>query len=83
MTNGEMIAQYFAALHQLEARHARLVSEMQVYDKRVALLEEEMDEIWEVIAALRRHEKGALYGWRGNGVSAGLGGTGVSGLLGV
>ena len=83
MTNEEMLEEYFRALHALAKRHAMLKAQVSVYDKRIALLEEEMDEIWEVIAALRKHKEGKKYGWRGNGVSAAGGRTGISGVLGL
>lgn len=83
MTTAEMIKEYMAALQKLESRHSELVAEIQVYDKRIVLLEEEMDEIWEVIAALKKHQGEPKYGRRSSGVSAAGGGRGISSLLGV
>ncbi len=83
MTNQEMIKEYYEALRKLQKRHEELQAEIRVYDKRVVLLEEEIDEIYEVIAALKKHEKGAKYGWRGNGVSAGRGRQGLPAVLGL
>lgn len=83
MSNAEMIEEYYAALQKLEKRHEELRAEKSVYDKRIALLEEEMDEIWEVIATLKKHEKGAAYGWRGNGISAGYYRQGIPRVLGL
>jgi prefoldin subunit 5 len=70
MNNPEMMQEYLASLKLLEKRHAELKAQATVYDKRIALIEEEMDELWEVIAALRKHEERDKYGWRGNCVSA-------------
>ncbi len=81
MTNEEMIQEYLKTLRGLEKRHAELKAKMTVYDKRIALLEEEMDEIWEVIAALKKHGEGKKYGWRGRGISAGGYRQGLSGIL--
>ncbi len=83
MTTKQMIEEYYDALHKLQKRHAQLQEEIRVYDKRVVLLEEEIDEIYEVIAALKKHEKGAKYGWRGNGFSAGYYRQGVPSVLGL
>lgn len=70
MTNQELIETYVASLRSLEKRHAQLQKQIRVYDKRIALLEEEMDEIWEIIVTLKKHEQGDKYGWRSRGVSA-------------
>ena len=83
MTVDEMIAEYMAALKKLEGRHRELSAAIQVYDKRIVLLEEEMDEIWEVIAALRKQQGELKYGRRSSGVSAAGGGRRVSSLLGL
>ncbi len=83
MTNQEMIKEYYEALRKLQKRHDELQAEIRVYDKRIVLLEEEIDEIYEVIAALKKHEKGAKYGWRGNGVSAGYCRQGLPAVLGL
>ena len=42
-------------MRKLQERHARLTREIHVYDKRVALLEEEMDELCEAMSMMRRH----------------------------
>ena len=83
VTNREMIEEYLQALSGLEKRHEQLTKQIRVYDKRIVLLEEEIDEIWEVIAALKKYEEGDRYGWHGNGVSAGGRRQGVSAVLGL
>ena len=83
MTTAEMIEEYMAALHKLECRHRELTAVIQVYDKRIVLLEEEMDEIWEVIAALKKQQGAPKYGRRSSGVTAAGGGRGLSSLLGL
>ena len=45
--------QYRRSLHQLQARHQELTGRIHTYDKRVALLEEEMDELCEAMAMMR------------------------------
>ena len=54
----ELIKVYEEALEQLRQRHQKLLGEIHVYDKRVALLEEEMDELCEVMTMMRRHLEG-------------------------
>ena len=54
----ELMEVYKESLRKLQERHAKLVSEIHVYDKRVALLEEEMDELNETMAMMRRHLEG-------------------------
>ncbi len=49
----ELYEQYQRSLSQLVRRHETLTKEMRVYDKRVALLEEEMDELCEVMSMMR------------------------------
>jgi len=49
----ELMEVYKESLRQLEQRHARLTKEKNIYDKRVALLEEEMDELCEVMCMMR------------------------------
>ena len=49
----ELMEVYKQSLRQLEQRHARLTKEIHLYDKRVALLEEEMDELCEVMRMMR------------------------------
>lgn len=83
MTVDEMIEEYMQALRKLEQRHKQLQEQIKVYDKRIALLEEEMDEIWEVIAMLKKHKDGKTYGWRSRGISAGGDRQRVSCLLGL
>ena len=83
MTVEEMIEEYMEALRKLEDRHRELTAAIQVYDKRIVLLEEEMDEIWEVIAALKKQQGDAKYGRRSSGVSATGGGRWISSLLGL
>ena len=51
----ELYEEYKQALELLRGRHQQLTQEMRVYDKRVALLEEEMDELCEVMTMMRRH----------------------------
>lgn len=49
----ELVEVYRNTLRQLEKRHEELTQVRSTYDKRVALLEEEMDEIHEVICMMR------------------------------
>ena len=49
---------YEESLQKLQERHQRLLGEIRVYDKRVALLEEEMDELCETMCMMRRHLEG-------------------------
>ena len=51
----QLYEEYERALELLRKRHAELTKEMRVYDKRVALLEEEMDEMCEVMCMMRRY----------------------------
>lgn len=51
----ELMEVYKESLKKLQERHERLIREIRVYDKRVALLEEEMDELCEAMAMMRRH----------------------------
>ena len=51
----ELMKVYEESLEKLRQRHQRLLSEIHVYDKRVALLEEEMDELCEAMSMMRRH----------------------------
>ena len=41
----ELMEVYKESLRKLQERHAKLVQEIHVYDKRVALLEEEMERV--------------------------------------
>ncbi len=49
----ELMEIYRRTLRQLEQRHSELTLARTTYDKRVALLEEEMDEICEVMSMMR------------------------------
>ncbi len=49
----ELYQEYKRSLELLRIRHEKLSGEMKVYDKRVALLEEEMDELCEAMAMMR------------------------------
>ena len=51
----ELMKVYEESLEKLRQRHQKLLSEIRVYDKRVVLLEEEMDELCEAMAIMRRH----------------------------
>ena len=54
----ELLEVYKESLRKLQERHTRLLSEIHVYDKRVALLEEEIDELYETMTMMRRHLEG-------------------------
>lgn len=49
----ELYEEYKRSLELLRQRHEVLSSEIKVYDKRVALLEEEMDELCEAMTMMR------------------------------
>lgn len=49
----ELMEIYRNSLRQLEKRHNELTQVRSTYDKRVALLEEEMDELQEVMCMMR------------------------------
>ncbi len=51
----ELMEVYKESLRRLQERHEKLTQEIHVYDKRVALLEEEMDELCEAMSMMRRH----------------------------
>ena len=51
----ELYKEYARSLELLRQRHEKLTKEIRVYDKRVALLEEEMDELCEVMTIMRRY----------------------------
>lgn len=56
MTDMKKLLQvYEEALRKLRERHDELTRQRVLYDKRVLLLEEEMDEIVEVMCMLRRY----------------------------
>ena len=54
----ELIKVYEESLRKLQERHQKLLGEIHVYDKRVAVLEEEMDERCEAMSMMRRHLDG-------------------------
>ena len=49
----ELYEEYKRSLELLRQRHKKLSGEIRVYDKRVALLEEEMDELCEAMTMMR------------------------------
>lgn len=49
----ELMQVYKESFEKLRVRHAELTQEILTYDKRVALLEEEMDELQEVMRMMR------------------------------
>ena len=51
----QLYKEYERSLELLRGRHEELTREKRVYDRRVALLEEEMDELCEVMCMMRRH----------------------------
>lgn len=54
----ELMEVYKEALRKLRERHEQLLQEIHVYDKRVTLLEEEMDELCEAMSMMRRYLEG-------------------------
>lgn len=54
----ELLEIYKDSLQRLAKRHEELVAERTVYDKRVALLEEEMDELQEAMCMMRAYLEG-------------------------
>ena len=54
----ELYEEYKRSLELLRQRHEKLSGTIRVYDKRVALLEEEMDELCEAMSMMRRHLEG-------------------------
>ncbi len=48
-----LLAIYRQSYEKLRARHNKLIADRLFYDKRVALLEEEMDELQEVMRMMR------------------------------
>ena len=54
----ELLKVYEESLRKLQERHTKLLGEIHVYDKRVAVLEEEMDELCEAMSMMRRHLEG-------------------------
>ena len=51
----ELMEVYKESLRKLQERHAQLLQEIHVYDRRVTLLEEEMDELCEAMTMMRRY----------------------------
>ena len=51
----ELMNVYRQSIRQLEKRHKELTDKASLYDKRVALLEEEIDELYEAMSMMRRH----------------------------
>ena len=49
----ELMRVYKESFEKLRVRHEALTQEILTYDKRVALLEEEMDELQEVMRMIR------------------------------
>ena len=49
----ELMQVYVESFERLKQRHEELMQERVFYDKRVALLEEEMDELQEVMCMMR------------------------------
>ena len=49
----ELYEEYKRSLELLRQRYEKLSGEIRVYDKRVALLEEEMDELCEAMTMMR------------------------------
>ncbi len=49
----ELMRVYKESFEKLRVRHEQLTQEILTYDKRVALLEEEMDELQEVMRMIR------------------------------
>lgn len=49
----QLYEEYKRSLALLQQRHEKLTGEIRVYDKRVALLEEEMDELCEAMTMMR------------------------------
>ena len=54
----ELLEVYRQSIRLLEQRHERLTKEKHIYDKRVALLEEEIDELYEAMHMLRPYLEG-------------------------
>lgn len=54
----ELLEIYKESYRRLEKRHRELVAKRTVYDKRVALLEEEMDELQEAMCMMRAYLEG-------------------------
>ncbi len=49
---------YEEILRRLQQRHEELTRERVLYDKRVLLLEEEIDELWEAMSMMRPYLEG-------------------------
>ena len=54
----ELYEVYKDNIRCLERRHEQLTKKITVYDKRVALLEEEIDELYEALTMMRRYLEG-------------------------
>ncbi len=54
----ELMEVYEQSLRQLEQRHAELTGQRVLYDKRVLLLEEEIDQLWEAMSMMRPYLEG-------------------------
>lgn len=54
----ELYEVYKQSLRKLEERYEKLTGEKRVYDKRVALLEEEIDELYEAMTMMRPYLEG-------------------------
>ncbi len=54
----ELMQVYKESFEKLRQRHEELTRERSTYDKRVALLEEEMDELQEVMCMMRHYLSG-------------------------
>ena len=53
-----MLEEYRQAYSKLEKRHEELIAQRLQYDKRVLLLEEEMDEMAEAMRLMRSYAEG-------------------------
>lgn len=51
----ELMGIYEQSLQRLQKRHRELTEERAAYDKRVLLLEEEMDELYEAMSMMRSY----------------------------
>jgi hypothetical protein len=54
----ELMEVYIQSLKQLEKRHEELTGQRVLYDKRVLLLEEEIDQLWEAMSMMRPYLEG-------------------------
>ena len=58
MNMRELYEVYKENIRTLEKRHEQLTQKITVYDKRVALLEEEIDELYAAMTMMRRYLEG-------------------------